>query len=261
MYCAWLRTGNKWRITYNASDVAKHEEDVIIVERREDTNDALLEMQARDPDKHTIEINHNEYMVTDHPCFKVIDDEAMYKLEECGAICVLRVPFFVSHNHGDRSYHIAGINAKRRDGAIAEKIDNDHWLVTMDHKLWEIANKKVDKLRAKRAKKAEDAKVTHPEVKAMLQSLARRCGFQFGNPDLHEITVAILANDFYNRTDDTDSQLKPLAEKWLKFNDENSKRFLEANWLTEQELTFLIDRFKKITGVSNEETLTEENPS
>lgn len=260
MYCAWLRTGNKWRMTHNASDVAKHEEDVIIVERQEDRNDAFLEMQAKDPDKH-ITSNYNECIVTDHPCFKFMDDEAMYKLEECGAICVLQIPYFVSHSYNNRSYHIAGINSKRRDGAIAEKIDNDHWLVTMDYKLWEIANKKVDKLRAKRAKNAENAKVTHPEVKAMLQSLAKRCGFQFGNPDLHEITVAILANDFYNRADDTDSQLKPLAEKWLKFNDENSKRFLEANWLTEQELTFLVDRFKKITGVSNEETLTEENPS
>jgi len=262
MYSAYLRTGDIWKRETDASKILAHDGECVMCDTKEDEADIGLTLAGMEPERHvspaysqSVGFACYEFVVTDDPYFPTITDDAIETLEKTGKIIVGSMSHdWVHHSNKNRVYYIAGLNAKQRDGVIAEQDEDNIWTLTQNMELWTIANKKVDKLRHKRKVAVETAKVTHPEVVRLGYHLGYSCGFQFGNSGTSNLIGGILIHDQYKGQEETDKKIMELAQKWVKYKKENSLKFLEKKWLTVDEIRFLNLRFKKITQEEEETT-------
>lgn len=256
MYSAYLRTGDIWKRETDASKILEHDGECVMCDTKEDEAEIGLTLAGMEPDRYVSKTG-SWFVVTDDPYYEIITDDAIETLGKTGKVIIGNINSdWVHHSNKNRVYYVAGLNAKQRDGVIAEKNEEDNWTLTQNMELWAIANKKVDKLRHKRKIAVETAKVTHPEVVKLGYHLGYQCGFQFGNSGTSNLIGGILIHDQYKGQEATNEKIMELALKWVKYKKENSLKFLEKKWLTVDEIRFLNLRFKKITE-TEEETTTE----
>lgn len=251
MYCAYLRIGNTWRRTEDKSRVLDHDGDCVIISHKDKEKNIVSLIQEKNPTKYvTLERSSHPpaYVVTDHPLFRSLDDEAEAKLRECGKVILEENRRdFAPHSHEGREYFVAGVCSERRDGVIIEKIPMSHlWVATIDYELWGEANKWVDRIRKMKVTRRANARVNRDEAIEIGMELAEAAGFQFGKPHPSQLVAGITLCDEFAGKGKTNEIVKELAAKWLKFKEKNEEKFVKRNWMTKSQAEKVTRRFEAI---------------
>lgn len=266
MHCAFLRTGDIWKKETDSSKILEHDGECVICDTPEDESEIAMTLAGMEPERHVSPMkdhygySYGQFIVSDYPYFPKIDDAAIECVQTTGKVIIGTLNHdWVHHSNKNRVYHVAGLNAERRDGFIAEASDDEkYWIVSENPDLWAIANKKIDNLRKKRKVSIETAKVTHPEVQSLGGQLIYKAGFQVGNAGPRNLIAGIILMDELKGKEKTNEEITEIAAKWLKYKAENTAKFLASEWLSQKDLERLNKRFEEIHPP--EEVPNEENP-
>lgn len=251
MYCAYLKTDNQWNISYSQTEAINHHDSIVIFDEKPTDEQILEAIQEQEPNLFVSFMGNGPVIVTDRPYVHTLRNGLLQEtLKEHTEVYVGYIAHTTtSRKIKSRDFYIVTdrwTNGYSYENIVFEKVkDQDYLLARVDVATWTLIKNKIDQKNQKNKERRQNELVTFNEIRSHVFGL-RTGSFYMSKPTPGDLVTAILANDFYKGKDETNSRLKEVAIKWLKHPEENEARFLENNWATEEQIEFIVKRFKTI---------------
>lgn len=248
MYCAYLKNDNQWKISYSQAEIIDHPDSLVIFDEKPTDEQILEAIQEQEPNLFVSFMGNGPVIVTDKPYVYTLRNGLLQEaLKEHTEVYVGYIAHtLVSRKIKSRDVYIVidRWSTDSYENIVFEQVeDQTCFLARIDADTWNLIKNKVEHKKQKDKEKRQNKLVTFNEIRSYIFRF-HTGSFYMSKPTPGDLVTAILANDFYKGKDETNSRLKEVAIKWLKHPEENEARFLENNWATEEQIEFIVKRFK-----------------